>query len=57
MEHKLATFFTSNLNIEQFKQHISSSKDGVDMVKAERIVQRILQLTDQIEIVSKNLRN
>lgn len=56
MEEELPTFFTSNLTIEQLEEHLSNSKTGVDKVKAARIIARINQLTESIEMVSKNLR-
>lgn len=57
MEQKLPTFFTSNLNLEQLKEHLSVTKDGIDLIKASRITERIKQLTSEIEMISKNLRN
>lgn len=57
MQEKLPTFFTSNLDLETLEQHFSVSKDGVEEIKARRIIERIKQLTNEIEIVSKNLRN
>lgn len=57
MEQKLPTFFTSNLNLEQLKEHLSVTKDGIDLIKASRITERIKQLTSQIEMISKNLRD
>lgn len=56
MDHKLATFFTSNLNYEELEDHFSISKNKVDIVKARRIMERIRFLTDEIELVSDNLR-
>lgn len=56
MEEKLPTFFTSNLTIEQLEEHLSNSKSGVEGVKAARIIARITQLTESIEMISKNLR-
>lgn len=56
MDEALPTFFTSNLTIEQLEEHLSSSKSGVDGVKAARIIARINQLTEPLEMVSKNLR-
>ena len=56
MENKLTTFFTSNLSMDDLKQHLSISKSGVDEVKAGRIIARINQLTEQVEMISKNLR-
>jgi len=57
MDYKLATFFTSNLNYEELEEHFSISKNKVDLVKARRIMERIRYLTDEIELVSDNLRN
>lgn len=56
MDNNLATFFTSNLNIKELEQHLSVSKNGVDIVKSRRIISRIEQLTSDIELISKNLR-
>lgn len=57
MDASLPTFFTSNLNLEELEQHLSSTKDSIDKVKARRILERIRQLTDPIELISKNRRN
>ena len=56
MDNKLCTFFTSNLNIDELEKHLSVTKDGIEVIKARRITERIKQLTDDIEMVSKNLR-
>ncbi len=57
MNNKLTTFFTSNLNIDELETHLSLTKDSEDKVKARRIIERIKQLTDDIELVSINRRN
>lgn len=57
MDNNLTTFFTSNLNINELEEHLSNSKNSVDHVKAERIISRINQLTTDLEMISKNLRN
>lgn len=56
MQEHLPTFFTSNLDLKALEQHFSMTKDKVDHIKARRIIERIIQLTDQIEMISKNLR-
>lgn len=56
MQEGLPTFFTSNLNKEALEEHLASSKDGVEVIKARRILERINQLTDNITLISKNLR-
>ena len=56
MDNNLVTFFTSNLSLNELEQTLSKSKSGVDEVKAKRIICRIEQLTNQMEMISKNLR-
>lgn len=56
MQEQLPTFFTSNLDLNALEQHFSISKDGVEIIKARRIIERIKQLTDDIEMISENLR-
>ncbi|MCM1370946.1 MAG: primosomal protein DnaI [Clostridium sp.] len=57
MQEKKPTFFTSNFDLEGLEQHFAITKDNVEEVKAKRIMERIKQLTVQIQVVSKNLRN
>lgn len=56
MEEHLPTFFTSNLKLEELEVHLSTTKDATDMVKARRIIERIKQLTESMELVSENRR-
>ncbi|HHW69018.1 MAG TPA: primosomal protein DnaI [Tenericutes bacterium] len=56
MDQKLPTFFTSNLTLEQLEEHLSDSKDKIDIVKAKRIISRIEALTEKIELLSENFR-
>lgn len=56
MQEHLPTFFTSNLDLKALEQHFSVTKDKVDYIKARRIIERIIQLTDQVEMISENLR-
>ncbi len=57
MNHKLPTFFTSNLTIDELENHLSLTKGSEDKVKARRIIERIKQLTDDLELISVNRRN
>ena len=57
MEHELSTFLTSNLTIEELETHLSLVKNNMDKVKARRIIERIKQLTTDIELISVNRRN
>ena len=56
MQEHLPTFFTSNLDLKALEEHFSVAKGNVEHIKARRIIERIIQLTDQVEMVSKNLR-
>lgn len=56
MEEGLTTFFTSNLSLDDLEEHLATSKSGVDVIKAGRIISRIKQLTTSLEMISKNLR-
>ncbi|MEG2322585.1 MAG: primosomal protein DnaI [Bacilli bacterium] len=56
MDEGLKTFITSNLNLINLEQHLAITKDGVEVVKAKRIIERINQLTESIEMISKNMR-
>ena len=56
MDSKLATFFTSNLNIKELESHLALSNKSDDLVKARRIIERIKQLTNDIELISVNRR-
>ena len=56
MDKKLATFFTSNLNIKELESHLALSNKSDDLVKARRIIERIKQLTNDLELISVNRR-
>ena len=56
MEESLPTFFTSNLTIAELEQHLATTSREVDSVKARRIIERIKQLTEDITMISVNLR-
>lgn len=52
-EHK-TTFFTSNFTIKELEEHLSNK--GIDKVKANRIIERIKQLTLDMEMLGANMR-
>ncbi len=56
MDSELPTFFTSNLNIDELEIHLSQAKGRVDEIKARRIIERIKQLTEDLELMSENRR-
>lgn len=57
MEENLPTFFTSNLNLKELEEHLSSTTTGVEKVKARRVIERIKQLTTEMPLITKNRRN
>lgn len=54
MNNQKATFFTSNFTIKELENHLSCG--GLAKVKANRIIERIKQLTEDMEIISENMR-
>ena len=56
MNNHLTTFFTSNYTIEELEQHLALTKGVEDTMKSKRIIERIKQLTTDIELISKNRR-
>lgn len=56
MDSSLPTLFTSNLTIEELEIHLSNTKNSVDIVKSKRIIERIKQLTEDLELISDNRR-
>lgn len=56
MDNNLTTFFSSNLDIKDLEKFLSITRDGSEVIKARRIIERIKQMTDDVELVSKNLR-
>lgn len=56
MQEQLTTFFTSNLTLSELEEHFSVTKNTVDVIKARRIIERIRQLTEDIEMIGKNNR-
>lgn len=56
MSENLPTFFTSNLDMDVLLNHFSVTGNKVDEVKAQRIIERIKQLTNMQKMVSENLR-
>ena len=57
MQENLPTFITSNLNLKELEEHLSvTTNNKSEKVKARRIIERIRQLTVDMEMISKNNR-
>ena len=56
MNNYKTTFFTSNLNMEELERHLRITSYSDDEIKARRIIERIRQLTEDMEFISENKR-
>ncbi len=56
MNNNKTTFFTSNLTIDDLEEHLVINNSSEDKVKARRIIERIKQLTVDLEMISENRR-
>jgi len=54
MDQSLPTFFTSNYSIKDLENHFTINGDKM---KAKRIIERIKQVSEEIELVGKNRRD
>lgn len=57
MNNYKTTFFTSNLNIEELETHLVINSNIDEVVKARRIIERVKQLTEDMELIGENKRN
>lgn len=57
MMERLPVFFTSNYTLEQLETQLSDTKDGIETVKAGRIIERIKQVSEEVVVGGKNRRN
>ncbi len=56
MNNYKTTFFTSNLNLEELERHLRINSYSDDEIKARRIIERVKQLTEDMELISENKR-
>lgn len=56
MNNYKATFFTSNLTIDQLEEHLIINSNIDEIVKAKRIIERIKQLSEDMELIGENKR-
>lgn len=57
MQEELPTFFTSNLDMNQYEHYLTETKQSTDSLKAQRIMERIRYLADEISVRGPNLRH
>jgi len=56
MNNYKITFFTSNLNVEELERHLRINSYSDDEIKARRIIERVKELTIDMELISENKR-
>jgi primosomal protein DnaI len=57
LESNLPVCFTSNLNLLLLKEHYMESKDEINQINSDRIIERIRFLTYEVEVRGENYRN
>ena len=53
----LPTFMTSNYNLELLRNHLRETKDEINVMKSDRIIERISYMMKSIELKGDNLRD
>lgn len=58
MQNELPTLFSSNFNLEQLEEHLTFNQRGeASALKAQRIMERVKFLTEEVEVSGRNRRN
>ncbi|MFV0558501.1 MAG: primosomal protein DnaI [Enterococcus sp.] len=57
MQEQLPTFFTSNLEMRMFEEHLRVTKNADEPLKAKRLMERVRYLAKEIIMSGENLRN
>ncbi|MFD1335237.1 primosomal protein DnaI [Oceanobacillus iheyensis] len=57
MMEGLPVFITSNYDLDQLEQELSTTRNGVEQVKAGRIIERIKQVTTDVKLSGPNRRS
>lgn len=57
MNNYKTTFFTSNLTIEELESHLIINSNIDEKIKARRIIERVKQLSEDMELIGENKRN
>ncbi|MCO0831780.1 primosomal protein DnaI [Fructobacillus sp. W13] len=56
MQHELTTCFTSNFDLASLEQYLAQTKDGNEPGKAARLMQRVLFLSESVNMSGENRR-
>lgn len=57
MDNKMPTFFTSNLTLEELENHFIIKDNDEEKIKARRIMERVKQLSEYLELIAENKRH
>ncbi|WP_330948679.1 primosomal protein DnaI [Virgibacillus sp. MG-45] len=57
MMERLPVFFTANYSMEQLEELLSTTRNGIETVKAGRIIERIRQVSTEVPVFGKNRRS
>ena len=57
MVQELPTFFSSNYNFKELQHHLSVTRDGTELTKAARIMERIKTLATPYYLDGENYRD
>ncbi|WP_199713328.1 primosomal protein DnaI [Lactobacillus sp. ESL0228] len=57
MDNVLPTFFSSNMAMEELKEHFKETRNAIDPVKAARLMERVHFLAKEIVVSGPNRRN
>src|SRR5699024_12760513 len=57
MQEQLSTFFTSNFSMAEVEEFLMTTREGVDVAKSSRIMQRIKYLSEEITVGGRDRRN
>lgn len=57
MQEQLSTFFTSNFTMAELEQFLTTTRDGADIAKSARIMERIKYLSEEVEVEGRDRRN
>lgn len=57
MDNDSLTLFTSNEDFESLQDHYSNSKEGIEIIQGERVIERIKKLSNLINFIGSNKRH
>ncbi|AKS66904.1 primosomal protein DnaI [Staphylococcus schleiferi] len=56
MIQELPTFFSSNMSLQELEDHLATTKNGTDVMKAKRIMERVKTLSEAYLLEGENYR-